>query len=135
MLSKITRLGGAILACTQGTYYLVGDLKEPCDFSRHGFETPEQIKSESKQAFIELKVIGPVTSDEEIVMTMETEGRALAELLFKRFIITRNCSVSERLWRVAICSKDADSKVDARWLEQMPDEVWNVVRENILKCL
>ena len=65
---------------------------------------------------------------------METQGEQLAELLFKRFVILRNHSVSDRLWRVVTSEKTQDNKVNARWLEQMPDEVWEIVRESVLKC-
>ena len=133
--ATVTRLAGAILLQTQGEYFLVGDLKEPCDFVQHGFERPAPGAADQKQPYIRLKAVSKVNSDEEVTLIMEGQGEALAQLLFKRFVILRNHSVSERLWRVAAGAADAQGRVDARWLEQMPDDVWEIVRENILKCL
>ena len=56
-----------------------------------------------------------------------------------KWIIKRNGSVSERL---AGLIKDRSSSViyekkkysDITWLTQMPTSVWEIVKENILKC-
>lgn len=133
--SRVTRLAGGILVQTNGKYYLVGQLKEPCDFLKQGFESPSKTVLDGKKSYIPLKAIATVTSDEEIVLVMETQGEALAELLFKRFVILRNHSVSDRLWRVVASGKDDKGHVDARWLEQMPDDAWEIIKESILKCL
>lgn len=132
-VSKIYRLAGAILVETNGEYYLVGELKEPCDFEKHGFERPPESDPDHPVKYKRLKTLGPVSVEEEH-LEMETQGEELAELLFKRFVILRNYSVSDRLWRV-VTVKKKNGITDARWLEQMPDEVWEIVRENILKCL
>jgi len=134
VLSKVTRLAGAILAETNGEYYLVGELKEPCEFSKYGFEQPLEFDPNNPIKYKKLKITGDVLVDEGEYLEMETQGESLAELLFKRFVILRNCSVSDRLWRVVTVNKNGDGKVDSRWLEQMPDDVWEIVRENILKC-
>ncbi len=134
LISKVTRLGGAILAETKGEYFLVGELKEPCEFEEYGFEKPSESDPEHLLKFRRLKQFREITIHSEY-LEMEIQGEALAELLFKRFVIGRNHSVSERLWRVVTVGKKAKGVTDARWLEQMPDEVWEIVRENILKCL
>jgi len=134
-LSKISRLAGAILAETQGVYYLVGETKEPCDFEKFGFKTLPESDPEKKPKYQKLEVTGPVVSDNSVYLEMATEGEKLAELLFKRFAIHRNYSVSDRLWMVVTSNKDESGRVDARWLEEMPDEVWDIVRDSILKCL
>ncbi len=133
-ISRVTRLAGAILAETNGEYYLVGELKEPCDFSHYGFETPSESDPEKPVKYKKLKTSGDVSSVDGECLEMETQGEELAGLLFKRFVILRNYSVSDRLWRVVTIEKKEDGKTDARWLEQMPDEVWEVVRESVLKC-
>jgi len=132
-VSKIYRLAGAILAETNGEYYLVGELKEPCDFEKHGFEKPSESDPDQPVKYKKLKRLGLVSVEEER-LEMETQGEELAELLFNRFVIPRNYSVSDRLWRV-VTVKKKNGITDARWLEQMPNEVWEIVRENILKCL
>ena len=81
-----------------------------------------------------LNIIGDVNLDEGIYLEMDTQGEDLAKLLHKRFSIERNNSISNRLWNVAICGKN-EGRVDTQWLEQMPDEVWEIVKEGILKCL
>lgn len=132
-VSKIYRLAGAILIETNGEYYLVGELKEPCDFEKHGFEKPAESDPDHPMKYKKLKTLRPVSVEEER-LEMEMQGEELAELLFKRFVIPRNYSVSDRLWRVVTVRKK-NGVTDARWLEQMPDEVWEIIRENILKCL
>lgn len=132
-VSKIYRFAGAILAETNGGYYLVGELKEPCNFEDYGFEKPLESNPDKTVKYKKLKMIGRVALDSEH-LEMETQGEELAELLFRRFVILRNHSVSDRLWRV-VTVNSKDGITDARWLEQMPDEVWEIVRENILKCL
>jgi hypothetical protein len=134
VISRVTRLAGAILAETNGEYYLVGQLKEPCDFSAHGFERLEESDPGHPVQYKKLKIIGDVVVDKGEYLEMETQGEDLARLLFKRLVILRNYSVSDRLWSVVTVEKNRDGKVDARWLEQMPDDVWEIVRENILKC-
>ena len=132
-VSRIHRLGGALLTETNGGYYLVGELKEPCDFEKHGFERPAESDPDHAVKYKKLKPRGPVLLEGES-LEMEMQGEELAELLFKRFVIARNGSVSDRLWRV-VTAKKKNGVTDARWLEQMPDEVWEIVRENVLKCL
>ena len=60
-------------------------------------------------------------------------------MLAKRLLIQRNGSVSERLWRLVTGESDesvaAVSETEATWLVQMPEAVWNIIRENVLKCL
>lgn len=133
-LSTVARLAGAIIAETNGEYYLVGELKEPCDFAQRGFAAPAESGSNQPVPYRKLNVVGDVALEEGDFLEMETQGEPLAQLLFKRFVILRNHSVSDRLWRVVTCRKDQNGKTDARWLEHMPDEVWEIVRENVLKC-
>jgi len=72
---------------------------------------------------------------------LDLEGEALARVLAERFIITRNGSVSERLWRLVIqCGRvdDEDTPagaVDARWLGAMPAPMWQIVRDAVLRCI
>lgn len=134
-LSKISRLAGAILAETQGEYFLIGETKEPCDFQKHGFKTPSESDPENQPKYKKLEVTGPVVFDNSFYLEMESVGEELALILFKRFVIHRNYSVSDRLWGVVTCAREESGPIDARWLEEMPDEVWEIVRDSILKCL
>ena len=81
-----------------------------------------------------LNIVSDVKLNDDHYLEMETEGEELAKLLFKRFIIYRNNSISNRLWNVVTCDTEAGA-VDARWLEQMPDDVWEIVRGDILRCV
>ncbi len=132
-VARVFRFAGAILAESHGEYYLVGELKEPCNFEDYGFEKPPESDPDKPVRYKKLRMIGTVISDSEH-LEMETQGEELAELLFRRFVIPRNHSVSDRLWRV-VTVKAENGIADARWLEQIPDEAWQIVRENILKCL
>jgi hypothetical protein len=54
-------------------------------------------------------------------------------------LIERNGSVSERLWRAVLGVDDAGDAprgpVAARWLLEVPESVWRVVRDAVLRCL
>ncbi len=136
-MAQVGRLAGAILAETEGQYFLVGNPKEPCDFVAVGFESPGVINA-MERPFIRLSPLGPVQVAQPY-LTMQVEGEALARLLVDRFIIQRNGSVSDRLWRLVTDPKQENrvspvGNIDAQWLGEIPAEIWHVVRETVLKC-
>jgi hypothetical protein len=57
----------------------------------------------------------------------------VAHIVANRFLIVRNASVSDRLWTLVI-GDNTDSEIEATWLLNMPESVWQVVRETVLKC-
>ena len=136
-MALIGRLAGAILAQTEGQFFLVGNPKEPCDFAAVGFGPPGVIDA-MERPFIRLSPLRPVQVPQPYV-TMTVEGEALARLLVDRFVIQRNGSVSDRLWRLVTDPKQENraapvGTIDARWLGEMPAEIWHIVRETVLKC-
>ena len=136
-MALIGRLAGAILAKTEGQFFLVGNPKEPCDFVAAGFECPGVINA-MERPFIRLSPLRPVQIPEPY-LTMTVEGEGLARLLVDRFVIQRNGSVSDRLWRLVTDPKQEDRAVsggiiDAQWLGEIPTEIWHIVRETVLKC-
>ena len=136
-MALVGRLAGAILAETEGQFFLVGNPKEPCDFAAVGFEPPGVIDA-MERPFIRLSPLRPVQVPQPYV-TMQVEGEALARLLVDRFVIQRNGSVSDRLWRLVIDPKQENrvvpvGNIDARWLGEIPAEIWQIVRETVLKC-
>ena len=136
-MSRIARLAGAILAETGGAHYLVGDLKEPCDWAAAGFAEPGELRP-LEHPFVRHRAAGKVRSVPP-VLEMDLEGEELASLLARRFLIERNGSVSDRLWRLVVSGGDPDAPppaaVDGRWLARIPDGVWKIVREGVLRCL
>jgi len=130
-MAFVGRLAGALLASTEGEFFLVGDLKEPCNWAGAGFEPPPQLPG------VELPYVrlSPVRAVEVArpLLVMELEGEDLARLLSERLVIRRNGSVSERLWRL-VTEHEAKPETDARWLAQMPGHVWDLVREAVLRC-
>ncbi len=136
-MALVGRLAGAILAETEGQFFLVGNPKEPCDFAAVGFAPPGVINA-MERPFIRLSPLRPIQMPPPHV-TMNVEGDALAQLLVDRFIIPRNGSVSDRLWRLVTDPKQEnraviDGNIDARWLGDIPTEIWRIVRETVLKC-
>ena len=136
-MALIGRLAGALLAQTEGQFFLVGNPKEPCDFAAVGFGPPSVIDA-MERPFIRLSPLRPVQVPQPYV-TMTVEGEALARLLVDRFVIQRNGSVSDRLWRLVTDPTQENraaiaENVDARWLGEIPAEIWHIVRETILKC-
>ncbi len=134
-MARVARLAGALLAETEGAYYLIGNTKRPCDFSVHGFAAPVAIDA-LKAPYIVLTVRGEVAL-ERPWLRVALEGEALPNLLVERFLIARNGSVSDRLWRLVIGSEDDDEvpdEIDAHWLADVPKRVWEVVRDTVLRC-
>lgn len=136
-MALVGRLAGAILAETEGQFFLVGNPKEPCDFPAAGFEPPGVIDA-MKQPVIRLSLLRPVHMPQPC-LTIQIEGEALAQVLVDRFVIPRNGSVSDRLWRLVIDPKQTHQAapagtIDAQWLGEIPTEIWQIVRETVLKC-
>lgn len=128
-MAVIGRLAGALLVESGTEYWLVGDLKEPCDFAAHGFEPPGPTSAKA-QVCTRLRPVRAITLGPPLLRADTTlEGAQLADLVARRFVIERNRSVSERLWRLV-----SDSAGDARWLLEVPDVVWQIVRDGVLKC-
>jgi hypothetical protein len=137
-MARVSRLAGAILAETQGEFFLVGNLKEPCDFRAAGFEPAAEVDA-MKRRYVRLTV------KHEILVAcpyliIDFEGESLARLLAERLVIERNGSVSERLWRLLMDPggqnelPDKES-VNGAWLAQIPAEIWQIVRDALLRCL
>jgi hypothetical protein len=74
-------------------------------------------------------------------LLLDVEGEELATRLVQRFVIERNGSVRERLWRLAYSPDDplddAEAPVerDVCWLGHIPETIWQLVRDNVLRCL
>ena len=135
-MASVGRLAGAILAETQGEYFLVGATKEPCDWAAAGFHVPGGL-DDVQQPFLQLS---PRRSVEVPAprLRLAVEGQQLGRLLVRRLVITRNGSVSERLWRLVVSADEGgteEAEIDARWLGEIPDPVWDIVREAILRCI
>jgi len=136
-MARVGRLAGALLAETEGRYFLVGNTKEPCDFRALGIEPPAEIDA-LKRPFLALGAtrsipLGPTC------LTLALEGEALAERLAACFVIRRTGSVSERLWRLVTGAEEGDDEtptgvIDARWVGEMPLSVWSVVQDTVLRC-
>jgi hypothetical protein len=140
MTTRISRLAGAILMESAGQFFLLGNTKEPCDWLRAGFEQPSEA-DDIQGSFIPLKTLSFVRNDSPCLSLSASERspEELAQMLAKRFLISRNGSVSERLWRVVIGEVDSGNAVltrdiDVNWLADVPDYVWNIVRDAVLKC-
>ncbi len=131
-MATVGRLAGALLAETRGEYFLVGGTKEPCDWHAAGLVAPEGLDDELRQPFVALSARGTVNVPVPR-LRLTVEGEELAHVLAGRFLIARNGSVSERLWRLVV--GESDDEVDARWLGEIPEAVWDVVRDAVLRCL
>jgi hypothetical protein len=143
-MSRVGRLAGAILAETEGQYFLVGNTKEPCNFAQAGFEAPVEVDA-LKRPYLKLSVTGSVDMDPPW-LTLPLEGEGVPRLLGERFLIERNGSVSDRLWRMVL-SPDAEEAgapvtqsihaqaINARWLAEIPAPVWQIVRDTVLRCM
>jgi hypothetical protein len=138
-MSRVGRLAGAVLVETGGDYFLLGNLKRPCDFAAAGFARPAREIDALARPHVPLARSGPLAVPGPW-LELSLEGPALLQALSARLLIERNGSVSERLWRL-ILSPDPDAEpdpaavIDARWLGEVPAHLWQMVRETVLKCV
>jgi hypothetical protein len=149
-MSRVARLAGALLAETEGEYFLVGNLKRPCDFASAGFEPPPREIAQpgdggapaSGERYLRLRRSGPLAVPGPWLV-LQLEGEALARLLGERLIIARTGSVSDRLWRLILGGDPegdpggataADLVVDSAWLASVPGPIWQIVRDTVLRC-
>jgi hypothetical protein len=137
-MSRVGRLAGAILAETRGEYFLVGNLKRPCDFPAAGFERPAAEIDALARPSVRLARSGPLAVPGPW-LELDLEGEPLLQALVARLLIERNGSVSDRLWRLILspdpdAQPDPDATIDARWLGEVPAHLWQLVRETVLKC-
>jgi hypothetical protein len=135
-MARVARIAGAIVAQTQDALYLVGHPKIPCDWAAHGIEPPGELDARARP-FVRLNARAVELSPP--VLVLDVEGEALPRLLAQRFLIERTGSVSERLWRLTLGESDEHDRelagaIDAHWLGQMPEPIWNIVREAVLRC-
>lgn len=145
MTTRIGRLAGAILVETeqggQAAWFLVGDTKVPCDFVGAGFAKPAE-RDARKIPYVRLHTTGsPQLTGTRF--TLPLNGESAARALSERLLVTRNGSVSERLWRLVTGVTESDDELedspedrelDARWLVEVPLNVWSIVRDNVLRC-
>ena len=133
-MAEVGRLVGAIIAVSGDAIYLVGDTKEPCDFHRYGLEFPEE-RNVLSTPYIRLQKKGEFAL-QGVRLSIELEGEALPQLLVDLFLIFRNGSVSERLWRLCLqySPEPQEELVQADWLRQTPRGIWEIVRDTILRC-
>jgi hypothetical protein len=138
-MSRVGRLAGALLAETEGSYFLVGNLKRPCDFAAAGFVKPLAEIDALARPYVQLALSGPLAVTGPWLV-LGLEGESLVRALAARLLIERNGAVSDRLWRL-ILSPDPDADplppgavIDARWLGEMPAHLWRIVRETVFKC-
>ena len=131
-MTRVGRLAGAILVESDEGYVLVGNTKEPCDFVVAGFEPPGEAIDAMVRPFVRLSPIAAITLRAP-VLSLELTGLEAAARLAAAFVIERNGSVSERLWRLVVGDAPA-AAIDARWLGELPLPVWQVVRDAVLKC-
>ncbi len=136
-MARVGRLAGTILVESGARYFLVGNTKEPCDFEAAGFAAPGEIDVLAK-SWVELSAVGTVYIAPPW-LALDLEGEALAALLARRFLIERNASVSDRLWRLVAGDEEDEAPlgdaIDAQWLAEIPDRVWQIVRDSVLRCL
>lgn len=138
--ARITRLAGAILLETGETYFLIGNTKEPCNWAEAGFLAPEKIDA-VHHPFLPLTPVRAVQVGAPCIrMECGIPPAGLAELIAARFVIARNGSVSDRLWRLVTGETDLTASghkqdIDGTWLAALPDSIWGIVRDAVLRCV
>jgi hypothetical protein len=134
-MAHVGRLAGALLVETEGDFWLVGNTKEPCEWRMHGFEPPAEMDP-TVQPYVRLRCVGEANVGEPYVV-VDAEGEKVAQELGRRLLIERNASVSERLWRLVLGTDEGAiaKEIPAPWLIEVPEPVWRLVRDAVLRCL
>ena len=83
------------------------------------------------------EVVGELQNDPLLVQAVY----GLPQQFVDRLIVERTGTVSERLWRLITVEDPGDPTsppkaeiVDARWLTTLPDAIWQIVRDAVLRC-
>jgi hypothetical protein len=140
-MARVGRLAGAILAESQGEYFLVGNPKRPCDWEAAGFVAPGELDATARPFVRLVRTAAPAIDVAGPWLQVAVEGEQLARELAARLVIDRNGAVSDRLWRLVLRGDpDAedpprDTLVDSRWLCEVPPPIWDIVRAQVLRCL
>lgn len=138
--ARITRLAGAILLEAGETYFLIGNTKEPCNWAEAGFLAPEKIDA-VHCPFLPLTPVRALQVGAPCIrLECDTTPAGLAELIAARFVIARNGSVSDRLWRLVtgeteLAASAHHQEIDGTWLATIPDSIWTIVRDAVLRCV
>jgi hypothetical protein len=139
-MASVGRLAGGLLLETklndQPAWFLVGDTKVPCDWLSAGFAPPPE-RDVIRERFIQLEVVGVPTLS-GTTLSIDLEGSEAARVMGERLTVSRNGSVSERLWGLILGEDEIEQPsgrvVRCAWLCEMPGTVWDVVRDAVLKC-
>ena len=121
MMARVGRYKGAIIVEAGGAQWLVGNPKEPCAEVLDTLEAP-YVRALATTVPL---VPGFVVDGEE--------GAALALALAGKLVIARNGSVSERLWRL-VRGEGTTGEPRLQWLAEIPQPIWEIVREQVLRC-
>ncbi|HZS41343.1 MAG TPA: precorrin-3B C(17)-methyltransferase [Polyangia bacterium] len=120
-MARIGRYAGSIIVEHDGKQILVGNPKEPCAVG-DTLAPPYTLPLDGK-----LPLSGCA------LLVEHDDLAALAQLISDKLVIARNGSVSERLWRV-VTNQQPSGELRAQWLIEIPQPVWNIVRDTMLKC-
>lgn len=135
-MALVQRLAGAIVVTTEAggnsAWFLVGDTKQPCDWIAAGFERPMD-RDVRAVPWLRLTSIAPPELSGP-ALRVSLEGEAAARVIAQRFLVERNGSVSERLWTLIFGEDPPHGELLAGWLVEIPEQVWQVVRDVVLKC-
>ena len=137
-MARLMRMAGAFLLENQQGYFVIGNFKRPCNFSNYGFMEPERDTEAPKNPVLPLvRNDKDLSSDSEGILLLNNEDASRASRIANLFMISRNGSMSERLWDLVYVNAKEQGKKgerDASWLDHMPDEIWECVRDSVLRC-
>ena len=136
-MARVGRLAGSLLVEHGDAWFLLGHLKQPLDFAKAGFQKPADLEARAPRGVL-LEVTGSPSLGPHLVVDDRDD---LVEVLVDRLIVERTGTVSERLWRLVTVRDPADPTsppkaevIDARWLTTLPDAIWQIVRDSVLRC-
>jgi len=139
-MARVGRLAGGLLLETKlddsPAWFLIGDTKLPCDWPAAGFVPPPE-RDVIRERFVRLETQGtPALTGTTLAIALD--GLEAARAIGERLTVSRNGSVSERLWGLILGEAEVEvpsgRTIPCAWLCEMPTAVWDVVRDAVLKC-
>lgn len=133
-MAKVGLIHGAFLVESEGHFYQVGDVKEPANYEKFGFVTPESFDP-MQQNFVELEICGEPKISEPC-LSFKDDGEDFCNKLHQRLVIKRNASTSVRMWYLFFDAEEyAGQKViDLQWLMEIPEEIWEIIQDEVWTC-
>ena len=135
---KIGRCAGTLLVEIEDKFYIIGETKEPFDFTSMGLSNPQALGESPIRLLEQIDTTNPweTASCHYIIHQTDQPFQEYLDRLSEIFIIRRNSMISERIWELVARIEEPipEDFWPAGWLFDSPEMVWDIVRDTMLRC-